>query len=409
MVTRLLGLPGYMALAHGGPGDARADGPSLPPRPTGELVWGHAASPRGARALAALAERLAAQRPGTGFLLTTAADDTMAPPPQDDMIVQPAPPEYIPAIEAFLAHWKPDLCIWTEGALRPALIECAGAAGIAMILADAEEASLAPIRRRPWPDPARAVLQRFDTVLANNANAARRLERLGVPADRIRVTGRLQIGGIAPPCDEADIAALEAAIAGRPVWLAAMVQPGEIAAIAAAHRAALKSAHRRLLIVMPDAKDNHADIARALDAGGWRVAHWARGERPAEATQVLLTGAARDPGLWYRLAPVALIGSSLEPGHGGRDPYAAAALGSAILHGPNVGHHRAAYDRLAAAGAARMVRDADTLAAALVQVIAPEQAAAMAHAAWEVVTEGAEVTDRLIALAQDVLDRREGG
>jgi hypothetical protein len=36
---------------------------------------------------------------------------------------------------------------------------------------------------------------------------------------------------------------------------------------------------------------------------------------------------------------------------------------------------------------------ADTLAAALVQVTAPEQAAAMAHAAWEVVTEGAEVTD----------------
>ena len=407
MVTRLLGLPGYMAMAHGGPGAAGDADRDAPPRPAGELVWGHADTGEAAQALAVMAGRLRAQRPGTGMVLTMADADAPLPSPRAGLVMRPAPPETIPEIEAFLAHWAPDLGIWAGGAMRPALIECAGAAGVPMILAEAGEAALAAIGRRPWPDPARAVLRRFGTVLAADSAAARRLDKLGVPAARVHVTGHLQQGDAPPPCDADDHAGLEAAIAGRPVWLAAMIQPDEINAVAAAHRAALKSAHRLLLVVVPDSEDSHAAIAGALDAQGWRVAHWSRGERPAEATQVLLADTARDLGLWYRLAPVSLIGSSLEPGHGGRAPHAAAALGSAILHGPNVGGHRAAYARLADAGGARMVRDADTLAAALTQVSAPERAAEMAHAAWEVVTAGAEVTDRLIALAQDALDRRE--
>ena len=51
-----------------------------------------------------------------------------------------------------------------------------------------------------------------------------------------------------------------------------------------------------------------------------------------------------------------------------------------------------------------MVRDADTLSATIGQVIAPDQAAAMAHAAWDVASQGAEVTDRILDLVQDTLD-----
>ena len=37
--------------------------------------------------------------------------------------------------------------------------------------------------------------------------------------------------------------------------------------------------------------------------------------------------------------------------------------------------------------------DAETLAAAVQQLIAPDQSAAMAHAAWDVASQGAAVTD----------------
>ena len=109
-------------------------------------------------------------------------------------------------------------------------------------------------------------------------------------------------------------------------------------------------------------------------------------------------------GLWYRVAPITFMGSSLEAGQWGRDPNEPAAHGSAILYGPNVRRYLSGYSRFAEAGAARIVRDADTLAAAVQRLIPPDQSAAMAHAAWDVASQSAGVTDKILDLVQDTLD-----
>ena len=72
-------------------------------------------------------------------------------------------------------------------------------------------------------------------------------------------------------------------------------------------------------------------------------------------------------------------------------------LGCAILHGPHVRNFIDAYRRLAIADAAVLVRSEDELSDALVATMAPDRAAAMAASAWEVVSEGAAVTDTVIA------------
>ncbi|MEP5087812.1 MAG: 3-deoxy-D-manno-octulosonic acid transferase, partial [Paracoccaceae bacterium] len=171
-----------------------------------------------------------------------------------------------------------------------------------------------------------------------------------------------------------------------------------------AHRQAARRAHRLLLIVVP--ADLNSQLPAQIAAQGFSVADWSLGKLPDDGTQVLVADSPDDLGLWYRLAPLAFIGSSLIPGYGGRDPFAAAALGSAILYGPNVGDHLEAYSRLAAAGAARIVKDADGLGTAVLRLIAPDLAASMAHSGWEVVSEGAALTDKVIDLVQTVLDER---
>ncbi|MEE4187797.1 MAG: 3-deoxy-D-manno-octulosonic acid transferase, partial [Roseobacter sp.] len=55
-------------------------------------------------------------------------------------------------------------------------------------------------------------------------------------------------------------------------------------------------------------------------------------------------------------------------------------------------------------GAARIIKDGATLSTAVTRLIAPDQAAAMAHAGWDVVSQGAELTDRVTGLVQAVLD-----
>ncbi len=73
-----------------------------------------------------------------------------------------------------------------------------------------------------------------------------------------------------------------------------------------------------------------------------------------------------------------------------------------------MGDHLDAYSRLAAAGAARIVKDADGLGSAVLRLIAPDLAASMAHSGWEVVSEGAEVIDSVIDLVQSALDGGQG-
>ncbi len=53
------------------------------------------------------------------------------------------------------------------------------------------------------------------------------------------------------------------------------------------------------------------------------------------------------------------------------------------------------------------MRDVDTLTAAVSQLSAPDRAAQMAMAAWEIATEGADVTDRITSLVHDALDHLE--
>jgi hypothetical protein len=97
------------------------------------------------------------------------------------------------------------------------------------------------------------------------------------------------------------------------------------------------------------------------------------------------------------------VGGSLQP-IGGHNPFEPAALGSAILHGPYVTNFVDIYQRLTEAGAARLVTGPDTLAEAVHELMNPDKAAAMAHAAWEVVSQGAEVTDRALDAIFDRLD-----
>jgi 3-deoxy-D-manno-octulosonic-acid transferase len=98
------------------------------------------------------------------------------------------------------------------------------------------------------------------------------------------------------------------------------------------------------------------------------------------------------------------MGGSLGEGHTGRNPFEAAALGSAVLYGPNARRFVPFYRRLEEAGAAKLVGDEKSLGAAVTRLIAPDQAAAMAHAGWDVVSQGAAVTDRVIDLVQAGLD-----
>ena len=370
-------------------------------RPQGPLIWFHTGGDRHALAVRELAHRLRQERDDLTFLLTTSTEKKRRKS-KDYLKSRYVPDENLPAVRRFLGHWRPDIAVWTEADLRPALITDAARRHIPLFMLDARTA--APVvPSRWWRGVSGSILSRFQHVVTGDEKSATSLKRLGADPSTLEVSGFLEEGTGALPCNEADRDALAQRLGGRPVWLAASTDPSELEPVIAAHQHAQRRAHRLLLILQPGMPEHGRAWRDMLHADGYGVALRSAGEEPGADTQIYLADTADEAGLWYRLAPISFLGQSLAPG-GGINPFEAAALGSAIMHGPNTRNFRRAYAALDAAGASRLVRNGDDLATEVERLLSPDAAAAMAHQAWKVSSSGAEVTDRAIDLILTKLD-----
>lgn len=383
---------------------------SQTPRQNGELLWIHAPETGSLPMVLDLARRMIGQRHGLRVLITSTTP--FDPDTTDNctgISVSPPPSEHPSDVTAFLDHWHPDAGLWLWGSLHPNLILKASETGVPLYLANVGQDGFDSRRERWLPEVARDVLDCFERILVRSDPAMARMIKLVRAPEVLEHTTPLLAGGQALPYAQSDFTDLGSTLSGRPVWLSARTQPSEIPVVLAAHRHALRLSHRLLLVLNPADEAQADDCTAQLAAEGLRTARWENSDILDDNCQVLLATAQDELGLWYRVAPQAFLGSSLAAGHGGLDPYQAAALGTAILYGPNVGRHLSGYSRLAAAGAARIVTDASALGAAVSQLISPDHAAAMAMSGWDIVTEGAAVTDRIIELLQNALDAKEEG
>lgn len=370
-----------------------------PDRPAGRLVWAHAPSAASARGLSQLARRLI-EDDAVSVLLTCPEPVTLP-----NGAIWQAPPVDTPAeARAFLDHWRPEVGVFSDGELRPALIKEAEQRKLPLILADARNPRLPRDRDGWFPGVMRGALAAFSHIGALDSAAAQAFRRAGAPAAITTVTGRLEEPSVALPCIEAERAALAASFASRPVWFAADLPEDEEEAVFSAHRTVLRQAHRLLLILLPEQASRAAAIAARAEAEGWAVARRAADQEPEPDTEVFLVDSPAEIGLWYRLAPITFLGGSLSGTGAFRDPMEAAALGSAILHGPRAGRHGVAFGRLGAARAARAVASSRDLAEALGDLLAPDRTARLAQAAWGVASDGAEVTDALLDRLRRLMD-----
>lgn len=404
-----LGLAAYRALMRRG---AVPDFNPKPDRPVGELVWLNFVDPKQGRAVVDLAARLIHARPDLSVLVTMPeeafADCHRFGPPNPDVYLRPAPSEHPDHIKLFLDHWQPDMLIWVWGGLRPNLIVDTQKRGIPMILIDAGKDGFDSRRDRWMPEVPRQVLAAFDAVLARSQAAHARLAHLGQPSGAIEMTAPLLPTGQALPVNDAELDEVSGMLSGRPIWLAAHVAPAEVPAVMNANRRALRLSHRLLLIAQCEQQETAEKLRDVCTHDGLRCCVWSEGDIPDDGTQVIIADEPGSMGLWYRVAPVAFLGQSLLPSGIGTDPYAAASLGTAVLYGPHVRGYLPAYTRLANAGAARIVKDGETLGDAVSQLIAPDLAASMAMAGWDTITEGAAVVDRVTDLMHNALDARIG-
>jgi 3-deoxy-D-manno-octulosonic-acid transferase len=340
-------------------------------RPAGPMVWLHAASVGETIAVLPLIRKLRAEK--LGVLLTTvtvtsakiAAERLPA-----GAIHQFSPIDCKPWTEAFLDHWRPDLAIFVESEMWPQAVMSLDARGIPLVIANARMSDRSFQGWKRFRSVVAAMFSRVTLCLAQSARDGERFSGLGVP--RVVVTGNLKFDSPALSAAPEAVAALRAAISGRPVWMAASTHPGEDEIIADAHRR-LATKHPGLVtVIVPRHPERGPDIAAMLAARGLTAARRRLEEPLSPAVGIYVADTLGELGLFYRVVPIAFIGGSLVR-HGGQNPIEPIGLGAVVLHGPHVHNFADVYAALdAVPGAPKPVGDAASLAEEVSRLLADE-------------------------------------
>ena len=385
------------------PAGPRARFAAAQEHPDGPLlwIWDSTGTSSGA---ALVARRVIARLPDLRIALTVQdgpADDAVLPP---DSLCLPAPEDRPASIKLVLDAWRPKMILLLGNTLPAALITEAARRNIPMALADAQiDADFGALRGERLA----SLLGRLTRIYLRDEKSRQVLERR-LPADRIEVSEGALVEPAEPlSCSEAERVSMADAIGARPAWLATSVPRAELAAVLAAHSYAMRHSHRLLLLLVPDHDQDGPALAQELSDQGWAVTRRSLEGEPEPTTEIFIADDAQEYGLWYRLASLSYMGGTLSGmAQAPRTPLEAAALGSAVLHGPYLWPERAQYLRLETAHACRGISSEKDLPDAVADLIAPDRAARLAHNAWLVSSGGAGAVETVAGGVAALLEQR---
>ena len=371
-------------------------------RPEGEVIWFHALSVGESLALVALIEHLLEARPASHVVLTTSTVTSVAALARaglpDQVTHSLLPIDTAQAVRRFLDHWDPSLAVFAELDFWPRLMVETHRRGIPMVLVNSRMSVKSFANRQKLGGLTRDILRLFADLLVQDDKSRQRFVELGAIFDRVHVVGALKAAARPLPVDESRLADLQAGIGTRPVWLAAATHPVEEAGIIRSHVKVVERHPEALLIVAPrylDSADALEDEARREFR---RVLRRSRGETPDFETQVYIADTIGEMGLWYRLSSVSFVGHSIGAvdgsGGGGKNPYEAMALGSAVMHGPDVADFEETYEALLEAGASRKVASMHEVGGVVSELLAGKARAPLLDAAARVIESRKGVLDK---------------
>ncbi len=331
-------------------------------RPDGPLVWLHSSSVGESLSMLSLIERLRRERPEVVILMTSGTVSSariLENRLPSGVIHQFVPVDRMSWVRRFLDHWQPDLVLWVESEFWPGVLSEVKRRAIPAMLMNARISarSWRGWRRAPWM--IQRILQTFDLCMAQTELDAERLRDLG--AVNIACPGNLKFAAEPLPADPDNLAALEAATAARPRWLAFSTHPGEEETITAAHRILVRNIPDILTIIVPRHPARGPEIENILAASGTTVSVRSRSQLPDKNIGFLLADTMGELGLFFRQTDIAFVGGSLVP-HGGQNPIEPARLGCAIVHGPHMENFLAIESELNTAGASSVATTAEEIA-----------------------------------------------
>ncbi len=353
-------------------------------RPSGKLVWLHAASVGEAQSVRTLMRILLKHHPSIHLLITTGTVTSAALIAKEAMprvIHQFIPIDTHPAVRRFFNHWQPDLALWVESEFWPGLLWHAQNHHLPMLLINARMSERSFARWQRWPTTIASLLHSFCRIYAGSSADADRLQSLG--GSDIHEIGNIKFDAPALAIDPLLAADLARDTQGRKLLLAASTHANEEQMIAQIHGDVAQQIPNLLTIIVPRHATRGASISADLRAQGIIVSQRSMGEAITAQTQIYLADTMGELGNFYAIADVVFMGGSLVA-HGGQNPLEPARQLKALITGPHTHNFAAIMAQLSDARAIETVTDIEALAACVRRLLMDDTARqAMGARAYE--------------------------
>ncbi len=288
------------------------------------------------------------------------------------------PLDFWPFVRKFWKRMRPDLAICAETELWPEHMQQAANAGVPMVLVNGRlsDRSFKYAKKLKWAYGKHMLLLR--KVMAVSEGDANRFIAMGVPSDRVRVSGNLKldvsIGEILNEerkCELRETLGLGAGL----VLLGSSTWPGEEEILLSIFRTLRECLPECKLLLVPRHVERRSEIRTMLEENASDLSYSFKSESDSFAPlDILVADTNGELRVLTQLSDLAFVGKSLPPRHEGQTPIECGLLGVPMVYGPGMSNFRSVCDGMLQMGAAIQVSDGNSLREAIVSLALDEAA-----------------------------------
>ena len=316
-------------------------------RPSGKLIWLHAASVGESLSLLPLVEKIIADDPKINILITSTTKtsaEILEKISVPQIIHRMAPYDTFFVSKRFLKYWEPDLAVRVESEIWPRILLELKKNKIPNFLLNARFSKKSIVRIEKQAESASFLFSLFDRIHVQEKSTKEILTKVGIENQKIKVTGSLKDSREILPVDEDIIKQFQTVIGEKKIWLAACTHPGEDEIVLKAHKKI-----GGLLLIAPRHIERGKQTASLSRSMGFSTQLRSKAANIRAETAVYVADTMGEMGIWYSLSKAAFIGGSLVD-KGGHNPVEAVQLNTFILHGPHIYNSEEKYDKLQEVG-----------------------------------------------------------